>query len=79
MQAIGYKEFYDYYQNPTEENLAQGKQRLLSKTMDYTRYQIKWLSKRIRRMFSDRVLLEVHLDDPTKYESDALDKAYAFY
>ena len=50
LQAIGYKEFYPLYQLMKvgedfdfQRALGEGKTRLLNKTMDYTKYQIKWL------------------------------------
>jgi tRNA A37 N6-isopentenylltransferase MiaA len=50
LQAIGYKEFYPLYleiksgeTKDFEKGLAEAKLRLRQKTMDYTKYQIKWL------------------------------------
>jgi tRNA A37 N6-isopentenylltransferase MiaA len=83
LQAIGYKEFYPYYQllksgvpPPTQDDLQQAKARLKQKTIEYTKYQIKWLEKRIGRAFSGgELLLRVELDDPKEYESKALKRA----
>jgi tRNA A37 N6-isopentenylltransferase MiaA len=82
LQAIGYKEFYPYYQllksgvPPTHDDLQQAKARLKQKTIEYTKYQIKWLEKRIGRAFSGGdLLLKVELDDPKEYESKALNRA----
>ena len=83
LQAIGYKEFYPYYLllksgvPPTEGDLQQAKTRLQQKTIEYTKYQIKWLEKRIGRAFAgdSRLLLRVELDDPKEYESKALTRA----
>ena len=82
LQAIGYKEFYPYYQllksgvPPTQNDLLHAKARLKQKTIEYTKYQIKWLEKRIARAFSGGdLLLRVELDDPKEYESKALNKA----
>ena len=49
LQAIGYKEFYPLYlaikkeDKNFEKGLLEAKLRLRQKTMDYTKYQIKWL------------------------------------
>jgi tRNA A37 N6-isopentenylltransferase MiaA len=82
LQAIGYKEFYPYYLllksgvPPTEDDLQQAKARLQQKTIEYTKYQIKWLEKRIGRGFAGGgLLLRVELDDPEEYESKALVRA----
>ncbi len=46
------------------------------KTIEYTKYQIKWLEKRIAKAFSSGdLLLMVELDDPKEYEGKALNRA----
>ena len=67
LQAIGYKEFYDYYlgqrsrqlQGNEEDkitverpSLEAAKERLSSKTLQYALYQSKWLRKRILPIFA---------------------------
>ena len=50
--------------------------RLKQRTIEYTKYQIKWLEKRIGKAFSSGgLLLRVDLDDPKEYESKALNRA----
>ena len=47
--------------------------------MDYTKYQIKWLQKRLAKMFPEDFLLTVDLDDPADYEEQALKGALQHY
>jgi tRNA A37 N6-isopentenylltransferase MiaA len=86
LQAIGYKEFYPVYQllreekTPSEEDLIQAKLRLKQKTIDYTKYQIKWLQKRVGSVFpTGQYLLVIELDDPKLYEEVALNKGLELY
>lgn len=82
LQAIGYKEFYPVYElykqgkTPSEQDIFDAKLRLKQKTIDYTKYQIKWLNKRVGTTFpAGSYLLTIDLDDPKFYEEVALNKA----
>ncbi|TNV79078.1 hypothetical protein FGO68_gene8325 [Halteria grandinella] len=87
LQAIGYKEFYPLYKHTQDLSsieqdadskriLEQCKQGLIQSTMDYTKYQIKWLTKRLSPAFlKSPLLLTIDLDNPKDYESVALSKA----
>ena len=58
LQAIGYKEFFEYYQE--EPMMEEGQKKikleetitkLCTKTLQYASYQMKWLTKRIQPLF----------------------------
>ena len=56
------------------------KEKLKVKTIQYTVYQIKWLTKRIHSLFGGHTekeemnfILKIHLDDPKQYEQIALE------
>ena len=55
LQSIGYKEFYEYWKALKEEKeeptLEMAKEKLVNSTVQYAKYQAKWLRKRFLPIF----------------------------
>ena len=71
LQAIGYKEFWPYVKELNEDSLNISKNNLVTQTVKYAKYQIKWLNKRIVGPF-DNLILQICLNEKHLYETEAL-------
>lgn len=84
LQSIGYKEFYDFYksvkngEDRQEVALKEGMDLLDLHTIQYAKYQRKFIQKKILDRLPEDYYLSIHLNEKKHYEERALNASLEF-